>query len=280
MIKTIYYLPNFGQLGNQMAILAHLMAFASKYNYQIIYPYSPRLKRCLDEEQIGKANVFFSKILSNKLLSSFLIKLIKYVCAHKNFQFLDILMVNTRFVVDEQAAGKVFPSTIIITDWMFRFYAGVEEQQKDIKTWLSFDKQHTNRPQSFIQKINQDFAPAAIVGVHVRHGDYATWHGGKFFYDANTYYAKMQQIAAQMPDCVFVVCSNENIVFENTAGLNIVHAKGSDIEDLCVLAHCDYIIGPPSTFSGWAAFLGSRPIFFLQTKEDTVAVDKFFTYQV
>ncbi|WP_345952717.1 alpha-1,2-fucosyltransferase [Mucilaginibacter sp. PAMB04168] len=280
MTKKIYYLPNFGQLGNQLAILAHLIAFANKYDYQIIYPYSEQLKKCLDDQKIKNTRLTFSKTLGKKWFSYCVIKFIKYLTFNRNLQFLGALVINKRYVIDEQEAGKSFPYSIFITDWMFRFYAGVEDQQDEIKNVLSFHGQHSSRPHSFIQNIHHELAPAALVGIHVRRGDYATWHGGKFYFDLSFYYAQMVQIAAQISNCVFIICSNEKIAFDNTHDLHLVYAKGSDIEDLCVLSSCDYIIGPPSTFSGWAAFLGRRPIFFMQNNKDTVSMDKFFTYQV
>jgi hypothetical protein len=37
-------------------------------------------------------------------------------------------------------------------------------------------------------------------------------------------------------------------------------SRGSAVEDLYSLARCDYLLGPPSTFSLWASFYGNVPL--------------------
>jgi hypothetical protein len=43
---------------------------------------------------------------------------------------------------------------------------------------------------------------------------------------------------------------------------------GHFIEDLYALASCDYIIGPPSTFSQWASFYGNVPRYMVNYKAE------------
>jgi hypothetical protein len=280
MAKTIYYLPHSGQLGNQMAILAHLLAFANKFGYHIVFPHSLQLEKCLRADLMEKGFISFSKILSSKVFSALIIKVIKYITLNKNLNLSKLLIINKRFVIDEQLSTKSYPSNIIITDWMFRFYAEVDNQKDEIISLLSFNDEQSHQPQNFISKIQKELSPGALIGIHVRRGDYATWQGGRFHYDITTYYAKMQQIASLISNCVFVICSNERVHFNNTDNLKLVYANGSATEDLCALSNCDYILGPPSTFSGWAAFLGRRPIYFLKSRDEVVSLDKFLTHQI
>jgi hypothetical protein len=278
--KYLYYLPVSGQLGNQLAILAHLIAFANEYGYNVIYPNSDHLKRSLDERKLFNGKITFSKLLSKPRFSYLLIKLTKLLSFNKNISGFGIQVINKRFVVDEVLSDLKLPKFIVITDWMFRYYAGVEDQYTDIKSQLSFNNKQKESPISFIERINNRFTNATLIGMHVRRGDYAEWQNGKFFFDIATYYDKMKEISTMVPNCVFVVCSNENFQFDNEANLDIVYAKGSPVEDICVLSSCQYIIGPPSTFSGWAAFLGQRLIYFIRSKDEHISMDKFFDYQV
>jgi hypothetical protein len=278
--KHLYYLPVSGQLGNQLAILAHLIAFANEFQYDVIYPNSEHLKQSLDPDKLFKNKLFFSKLLSKSSVSYFLIKIIKLFTLNKNISCLGIQVINKRFVVDEQLANLKLPKFIVITDWMFRYYAGVEDQYIDIKSQLSFNDKQEQSPLNFIERLHNRFYNATLIGMHVRRGDYAEWQNGKFFFDISTYYERMKEISTQLSNCVFVVCSNENFVFANEANFNIVYAKGSPVEDICVLSNCQYIIGPPSTFSGWAAFLGHRLIYFIRSKDEPISLDKFFDYQV
>ena len=49
----------------------------------------------------------------------------------------------------------------------------------------------------------------------------------------------------------------------------------SDIEDLYALSICDYILGPPSTFSMWASFYGGVPLRFIKHSNDKIFLREF-----
>ena len=110
-----------------------------------------------------------------------------------------------------------------------------------------------------------------LIGVHVRRGDYAVFRGGRWFYDYETYRALMSHLMKVFaPERVgFVVASPETFQAERWAGLP-VHAAGPGVAvlEMYALARCDLIVGPPSSFSGWASFMGNRPIFYLEKAGD------------
>jgi len=55
---------------------------------------------------------------------------------------------------------------------------------------------------------------------------------------------------------MFFIASNEKISKEMTSDLEYFsNIDGSAPEDLYALSKCDYILGPPSTFSYWAGFM-------------------------
>ena len=58
------------------------------------------------------------------------------------------------------------------------------------------------------------------------------------------------------------------------SGLTVDHGPGDPVGDLFALAGCDRVIGPPSTFSQWAAFFGDVPICFLDEGKP-LAPDRF-----
>jgi len=73
----------------------------------------------------------------------------------------------------------------------------------------------------------------------------------------------------------FFVCSDEPRFREEFAGLTVGIGGRSPLEDLCTLSECDYILGPPSTFSQWASFYGGRPLYQPAAAEDRVTREKF-----
>jgi hypothetical protein len=44
------------------------------------------------------------------------------------------------------------------------------------------------------------------------------------------------------------------------ADLNVTWGSGHLVEDMYAFAGCDYLVGPPSTFTTWASFYGQVPL--------------------
>lgn len=117
-----------------------------------------------------------------------------------------------------------------------------------------------------------------VVGVHIRRGDYKTWNEGKFYYGNAIYRNLMNQIVQQMEykRVSFIICSNENVDIADFEGLdcrttNVTNA----LVDIYTLSMCDYIMGPPSTFSRWASFIGEKPLYFILDPKQPIAVKDF-----
>jgi hypothetical protein len=73
----------------------------------------------------------------------------------------------------------------------------------------------------------------------------------------------------------FLICSNEAINATMYQGLTVCFGTGDPVEDLYCLSACDYIIGPPSSFSAWAAFYGDKPIRWIVASDDVPAIESF-----
>jgi len=101
-----------------------------------------------------------------------------------------------------------------------------------------------------------------VVGVHVRWGDY---RGTERFFDLPDYLQRMDEIRDLLfPSTpVFAVFSPEAIPADALPADGCVCSSGV-LEDLYSLAECDYIVGPPSTFSMWASYYGGHPLFVMK----------------
>lgn len=117
----------------------------------------------------------------------------------------------------------------------------------------------------------------AIVGVHLRRGDYKTFLGGQFYYSDDVYMRMMLHIQKLFSQKVRFFCAtNEALsstIIEQFDPLIITDANAA--EDLYSLSICDYIIGPPSTFSQWASFYGRVPLFVIETPDSLPSIDDF-----
>lgn len=97
-----------------------------------------------------------------------------------------------------------------------------------------------------------------VVGVHIRHGDYRHHLAGKFFYEVSTYANLMRQVQNFLAPqrVIFLVCSNAHYQPDDFSGLHVHFGPGHLVSDLHALSLCDYLFGPPSSFSAWAAYHG------------------------
>ena len=120
------------------------------------------------------------------------------------------------------------------------------------------------------------------VGVHIRRGDYAQWRDGRYYLNDNTYRKYMDQYCrfhdnAHKQQLCFLLFSNEEINFmeyQSTLYSTVI-CNGSGIEDFCtMISICDALIGPPSTFSGMASFLGNIPKYVIDNSEKDLQVNE------
>ncbi len=103
------------------------------------------------------------------------------------------------------------------------------------------------------------------VGVHVRRTDFAGFAHGDYFYAVERYHEEMKAlerlcVAAGRAKPLFVIFGDEPRVPGEFPGSDVVISAGSLIHDMARLACMDLILGPVSTFSAYAAFVGGTRV--------------------
>lgn len=119
-----------------------------------------------------------------------------------------------------------------------------------------------------------------VIGVHVRRGDYATWNDGRFFYELEEYHQFMRRIQDLYKNrrVSFFISSNEDFsldLFDDIVCRRFGPEPSGAILDLYTLSVCDRIIGPFSSYSRWASFIGAVPLCFLESKDQQFTEDSF-----
>jgi len=98
-----------------------------------------------------------------------------------------------------------------------------------------------------------------VIGIHIRRGDYVSWQSGVHFHSLEFYAEAIQRISEIFQGaCLFFLASSEPVPVRLFEGGNISIGGHSVNEDFVGLSQCDYIVGPPSTFSDHAARIGGR----------------------
>lgn len=137
--------------------------------------------------------------------------------------------------------------------------------------------------EDIIYKVDQVFDKRrtgvdTIVGVHIRKGDYKYWLDGRYYYEDEAYesfMSQMETLLAPRKVSFFISTNGEvsDIITKNHQTFRI--EQGNMAHDLYGLSCCDYIMGPPSTFSKWAALVGNVPLCHIGNSNQQLTLDDF-----
>ncbi len=115
-----------------------------------------------------------------------------------------------------------------------------------------------------------------LVAVHMRLTDYAKFNGGAWFYSPEDYRRWMEQTAALHPGRTrFLLFSDAMPPVETFKGLDWRRGPGHPVSDMTAMSLCDAILGPPSTFSQWASFMGRVPRLQIKSRDQVVQLEDF-----
>ncbi len=173
---------------------------------------------------------------------------------------------------------KIIPKVNFIEGKMGGFTdTNRSEYNIDLKTIFKPTEAVIENVNTFIKEKRLSYD--VIVGIHIRRGDYLIWQNGKFFYSDDDYSSVMNQMKALFPEkrVGFLICSNEKIELENFKKHDtFVFDKSSASLDLYGLGVCDYILGPPSSYSTWASYYGNIPIYYMLDLKNKISLEQFY----
>ncbi|MBR1546236.1 MAG: alpha-1,2-fucosyltransferase [Prevotella sp.] len=156
---------------------------------------------------------------------------------------------------------------VLVGGWYVRYYELFLKYKKEILQLFAFTDQVERHVSAVLRGKGQELR----LGVHIRRGDYATFHGGRFFYSDVQYVSVICQFKAIHPNekLTVYICGNDPNLnrayyYQELQDCEVVFPNGNPAEDLCLLSHCDYLIGAPSTFSLVAAMYRDLPLYWIE----------------
>jgi Glycosyl transferase family 11 len=266
------------QLGNRLFLFAHLIAFAIEQKTFLINPF---FEEYADFFMATESDLFCSyppslfRLKNNKRvrrrLSKVIVKLVKSL-ENKRVKFIPVRILTSSYESTKGAGAEflldnktVFQSVNtrqinLLKGPLFRCPSLLRKHNETIRAYFRISEVFQKNVDRLIAKSKENCN--LLIGVHIRQGDYKNFLNGKYFYSIEDYITVMERIRSLFPDknVSFLICSDVRFEEKTFPSINkYLFGTGHIVEDMYSLAQCDYIIGPPSTYSGWASFYGKVP---------------------
>ena len=169
-------------------------------------------------------------------------------------------------------------SVLLVGGWGFRVYELTKKYHAFFKQRYELSSCHYERSAFVSDVMALKNSGTILVGVHVRKGDYREWEDGKYFFDDDVYRKYMVMMddslrSAGVERLKFVVFGNESHGIEGNA--NVLPSNNPWYIDQYLMSRCDYVIGPPSTFSLWASYIGETKVFHIKDKHGQLELRDF-----
>lgn len=282
-----------GQLGNRLFNFTNFIAFAAEHGATVINPSFDEYAELFETTRRDllcryPAKRFFSMRFTNARtrrllyrLVSFLVRVIKKLGFWKRVATVVTASEGDLFLLDDNPkAIDVFRNSriVFVSGLQFRDVTSITKHGDEIRAYFKPVETHAEAVDSLLRNIRQNCE--VLVGVHIRRGDYADHLGGRYSFEVKDYVRIIDRLKALFPGrkTGFLVCSNERLNRDLFKAANCFFGSGHFLEDMYALARCDYIVGPPSTFSLWASFYGQVPLCFLQRPDEPLALADFVDY--
>lgn len=248
-----------GGLCNRIILFAHAYGTSIKYNKKIVHLFWSDLK-----------NVFKTNVDSNVLLYP---RKLDWM-----YRFYRKITNHLKLNPDRKRNSTIKAKGIqIIDDWYYRDYSSLFTFREKICQLFQPVDAYRDMVDYFWDSFKLSNVKTTI-GLHMRLGDYSQWRNGKYYYEIDAYREWMQQVANEFNFMVqFIICTNVDLNIDSLRSdkYNVYLGPGDEVIDLYILSKCDYIMGPPSTYSWWAAFYGNKPYLTLLSQDQIIKADSF-----
>lgn len=265
-----------GQLCNRLLLFAHCCATAIDTNQSFVHFYADDIIdfASLDPDVLRRFHVcvrdsFFFRCL-NYLLQ-------RYGERCRRVEVSSELAKNARRR-SLFSSCRCLPKFVL--SWFYRDPGALMRHRDEIREILKPKRKYCDAPEAFVRRMKS--GRCKVVGVHLRRGDYREFCGGRLmFSDADyiRFIRQAQDVLGGVNGVRFLLVSNEPIQVEayRREGVDAVVFAGADFrEDLVALSCCDYVMGPISTFSWWAAYFGRAKYRPLRGRDDCIATGNGF----
>ncbi|MEE4538585.1 MAG: alpha-1,2-fucosyltransferase [Erythrobacter sp.] len=272
-----------GQLGNQLILFSHLIAFAKEHGCIVINPSFSQYRHAFEGPSRGRFVRYPAASRAGAprrqtpghtialALSNLVLRIARRALPPENaiLPRIECIGHSPEFDIDLNATPNIETIArsrmVALLGWRYRNYDLRTKHDKEVREYLAL------RPRPEIDRFIAELrrAKSILVGVHVRRGDYRNYENGKYFYSLNQYEHVVRSFIEKFGDreIQVVLFSNESIDVERFAGVDASAGPGDAMDDLYAMTMMDYLVAPPSTFSRWASYAGEVPLWVMENAE-------------
>jgi len=282
-----------GQLGNRLFNFTNFIAFAAAHGATVINPSFDEYGDLFESTRSDLLCRYPAKPFGPAYLrrpavrralyrgAYFLTRVIRKFGLRNWFARVVSVPDDTLYLLDDNPqAIDVFRDSkvVFVSGLQFRDISNIRKFSEEIRAYFTPVRSYIDNIDALTQPIRNRCD--VLVGVHIRRGDYAHHLDGRYCFEAEDYARIIADVKALFPDkkVAFLICSNEKFDRSRFGSADCIFGTGHFLEDMYALARCDYIVGPPSTYSLWASFYGQVPLCFLQTRDAVLELASFVDY--
>ena len=263
-----------GQLGNRLVLFSQFIAFAIEHGVSIVnlsFDEYAKYFRTTSEDALCRFPKRVSYFGNSKVIRRCL-----YWLAYCLARVMDrgLRLPGVKIISLDWSEGCDLDSPEVIElvkknkivlaqGWGFRSKGIFYKHSQAVRKHFALKESHGACVERKIRELRN--CCDVLIGAHIRQGDYRTFFDGKFYYETEFYVGLMNRVATFFPGkkVMFMVCSNQTQDPGLFSSVDYQWGPGNPVEDMYALAECDYILGPPSTFTMWASFYGRKPLYMI-----------------
>jgi hypothetical protein len=286
---TVIVMQKVGRLGNQVMLLANMIALSLATGINISHPtlgvYADYFKGTASDllcryPQQGHVRNRPSKV--KRILLYYICRIIERIGFLNFVARKRVVEGDYKSIVDmaqPQFLALLFGGryTFLNRGWLYR-YSDIKKTKflHELRTYLALAMPYSANVERIVAQARSGCQ--TLIGVHIRQTDFKEHDGGKYYFSTEDYAHLMRHCTTLFHPArvAFLVVSDEPHSSANFPDLECFFGSGVDVEDMYCLGYCDYIIGSvASSFSTWPAVLFQKPTYRMASSKAKPLLEEF-----
>lgn len=263
--KVIIVCDQYGRLGNRLHLFAQLITYAKKNNYAVwmpgFYDYWHFFPKLDHRPTFASRFYIFSMFAPEDVFYTFNFIFRKASQIKENLLFCSLKFSDSSDGNPWNNIGRSKSRVILFSGFVFHEY------MLDCSSAISEINSLFRPASKYIDEINEPIEILksrndSVCGVLVRQTDYRSWNDGKYFYTSKQYAEFLHGLNNSFKNkkIGFFIATDEMQDEKIYSEIDCIVRVGYPLENLYSLSLCDFLVGPPSSYIGWASLLSESPL--------------------